>query len=47
MYIFFDFIFDSIRSIWSLLISSWVTAGFLLIGIMALVVDLINLTKSK
>lgn len=41
------FIFNCLRTAWSFLMSSWVTAGFVLISIMTLIADLINVSKQK
>lgn len=42
-----DWFYDLFKSIWSLIASNWLLSVFVLIGVIGLVVDIVNSSRSQ
>lgn len=42
-----DWIYDLFKSIWNLIAGSWLLSVFVLIGVIGLVVDIVNSSRSQ
>lgn len=42
-----DWIYDMFNSIWNLIAGSWLLSVFVLIGVIGLVVDIVNSSRSQ